>query len=330
MLLDDLDQSDDLVASDPVGELGMVAAEMRQREVDDLSLGFAADDLAALACDLPGHGWVSRRLSGPTLSRMLAQGWSEVEHGDDTYVQLCGRFVVELCGRRVEQRFPSRQGRVLFAYLVLQRPRAVGRGELIEAIWAGDPSANRASALTVLLSKLRAAVGADVLAGRGSVHAVLPPDARVDVEQALAALHWAESAVVQGDWARAWSAALCARYVTARPLLPDHDDLPWLDLWRRRLDDALDSALEAYAAACLGLGGTEIAGAERAARRLLEHNPLRETGYGLLMQALAARGNVAEALHVYERARTVLRDELGIPPGPAIHAVHAALLGRDA
>jgi DNA-binding SARP family transcriptional activator len=180
----------------------------------------------------------------------------------------------------------------------------------------------------VLLSKLRAAVGADVLAGRGSVRVALPPGARVDVEQALAALHRAESAVVQGDWARAWSAALCARYVTARPLLPDHDDLPWLDSWRRRLDDALDSALEAYAAACLGLGGTEVAGAERAARRLLEHNPLRETGYRLLMQALAARGNVAEALHVYERARTVLRDELGIPPGPAIHEIHAALLGR--
>ena len=40
------------------------------------------------------------------------------------------------------------------------------------------------------------------------------------------------------------------------------------------------------------------------------------------MQALAAHGNVAEALHVYERARTVLRDELGIPPGPAIHEIH--------
>jgi DNA-binding SARP family transcriptional activator len=251
-----------------------------------------------------------------------------LEHGDDSYVQLCGRFVVELRGRRVEQRFPSRQGRVLFAYLVLQRPRAVGRGELIEAIWAGDESASRASALTVLLSKLRAAVGADVLAGRGSVSVALPSDARVDVEQALAALHRAESAVVQGEWARAWSAALCARYVTARPLLPGQDDLPWLDLWRRRLDEALDGALEAYAAACLGLGGTEIAGAERAARRLLEHNPLRETGYGLLMQALAARGNVAESLAVYEHARTVLRDQLGVPPGPAIQEIHATLLGR--
>src|SRR4051812_21955846 len=251
-----------------------------------------------------------------------------LERADDTYVQLCGRFVVELRGRRIEQHFPSRQGRVLFAYLVLQRPRSVGRRELIEAIWSDDLPSDHASALTVLLSKLRAAVGADVLAGRGSVRVALPRGARVDVEQALAALHRAESAVVQGAWARAWSAALCARYVTERPLLPDHDDLPWLDSWRRRLDDALESALEAYAAACLGLGGAELAGADRAARRLLEHNPLRETGYALLMQALAARGNVAEALHVYERARTLLRDELGIPPGPAIHEIHAALLAR--
>ena len=251
-----------------------------------------------------------------------------MERTENTYVQLCGRFVIELHGRRVEQRVPSRQGRAVFAYLVLQRPHTVGRDELIEAIWAGRPPANHASALTVLLSKLRAAVGADVLAGRGRVQVVLPAGARVDVEEALAALHRAESAVVQGDWARAWVAALCARYVAARPLLPGVDDLPWLDAWRRRLDDALDGALEAYAAACLGLGGTELAGAERAARRLLEHNPLRETGYRLLMQALAARGNVAEAFQVYERARTVLRDELGIPPGPAIHEVHATLLGR--
>ncbi len=106
----------------------MVAAEMLQREVDDLILGLAADDLAALACDLPGHGLVSRAIVG---SRPFAYVGGKVgarlERADNTYVQLCGRFVVEFHGRRIEQRFPSRQGRVLFAYLVLQRPRAVGR-----------------------------------------------------------------------------------------------------------------------------------------------------------------------------------------------------------
>src|SRR4051812_21198130 len=87
---------------------------------------------------------------------------ARLNRAENTYVQLCGRFAVELHGRRIEQRLPSRQGRVLFAYLVLHRPHAVGRGELIEAIWPGTPTANHASALTVLVSKLRAAVGADV------------------------------------------------------------------------------------------------------------------------------------------------------------------------
>lgn len=250
-----------------------------------------------------------------------------MERPAHTYVQLCGQFVVELRGSRVEERFPSRQGRTLFAYLVLNRARAVGRDELTEAIWGDAAPGNRAQALTVLLSKLRAAVGPDVLAGRGAVRLVLEPGARVDVEQALAAVHRAESAVVQHDWVRAWSASLCAEYVAARPLLLGHDDLPWLDGWRRRLDGTRERALETYAAACLGLGGTELAGAERAARRLIDHNPLRETAYGMLMQTLAARGQVPEALRVYEQACTVLRTELGIPPGPALARLHTRLLG---
>jgi DNA-binding SARP family transcriptional activator len=255
------------------------------------------------------------------LQQRLEGGWTA-----HTYVQLCGKLAVELGGARIEQRLPSRQGRLVFAFLVLQRPRAASRDELIDAIWGGAPPRDHATALTVLLSKLRAAVGADVLVGRGSVRIVLPEDARVDVEQALAAVHRAESAVAQEDWGRAWPAALCAQYVAERPLLPEHDDLPWLDGWRRRLDDTRERALEMYASACLGLGGTELAGAERAARRLVERNPLRETGYGLLMRALAARGHVPEALRVYEQARSVLRDELGIPPGPAIASLHAELL----
>src|ERR1044072_8156184 len=43
-LVDDLDERDDLLARHRVRELGMVAAQVLEREVDDLTLGLAADD----------------------------------------------------------------------------------------------------------------------------------------------------------------------------------------------------------------------------------------------------------------------------------------------
>jgi SARP family transcriptional regulator, regulator of embCAB operon len=242
-----------------------------------------------------------------------------------TRIQLCGLFVVELGGRRIEGRLPSRQGRLLFAYLTLNRGRGVAREELMEALWPYAMPASPPAALTVLLSKLRAAVGPEVLRGRRDVTLALPAAARVDVEDALAGVHAAESAVALGEWRRAWGPACSALLIAGRRLLPEHE-APWIDVWRRRLDDVLDHALEAYAAACLGIGGAELAGAERAARRLLAHSPLRESGYRLLMDTLAAQGNVAEAMLVYDRARRTLREELGIAPGPAIQQAHARLL----
>ena len=249
--------------------------------------------------------------------------------GSRTRIQLCGRFVLELDGRRIEARLPSRQGRLLFAYLVLNRDAAVPRDELVEALWPYATPAAAPSALTVLVSKVRTSLGPELLTGRSELRLRLPPDARIDVEDGFAAVHEAQSAVALGDWKRAWGPALSAQLIARRRLLPEHDT-PWLDEWRRRLDDVHDRALEAYAASCLGIGGTELPAAERAARRLLERSPLRETGYALLMNALAAQGNVAEAMRVYDRARTTLDRELGITPGPAIQEAHAGLLGTRA
>ena len=249
--------------------------------------------------------------------------------GAPTRIQLCGRFVLELEGRRVDADLPSRQGRLLFAYLALNRDRTATREELVDALWPYATPAAAPSALTVLVSKLRAALGAEVLSGRSELRLNLAPDARVDVEDALAAVHEAQSAVALGDWKRAWGPALRAQFIARRRLLAEHDT-PWLDEWRRRLEDVHDNALEAYASSCLGIGGTEVPAAERAARRLIERSPLRETGHALLMNALAAQGNVAEAMRAYDRARTALDQELGIPPGRTIREAHARLLGLSA
>jgi SARP family transcriptional regulator, regulator of embCAB operon len=240
-------------------------------------------------------------------------------------VQLCGSFAIELSGRDTGSSRLSRQARLLFAYLVLSRPQPVPREMLIDALWADAPPPSAEQALTAVISKLRAAVGADILQGRGQLSAVLPDPAAVDVERALEALHTAESAVASGNWRRAWFASLTAHFVTRRTLLPGATNL-WVEDWRRRLTDAGIRALECYTTACVHLGGAELAAAERAARDLVAATPLRETGHLLLMQSLVARGNVAEALSSYEQLRRMLRDELGTLPSPTVQDYYLTLL----
>lgn len=89
-------------------------------------------------------------------------------------VQLCGRFAVELGGLRVDQHFPGRQGRLLFAYLVVSRPHPVRRDTLIDALWGESPPETAGTALTVLVSKLRSVLGGDVVQGRSALWVTLP------------------------------------------------------------------------------------------------------------------------------------------------------------
>jgi SARP family transcriptional regulator, regulator of embCAB operon len=246
-----------------------------------------------------------------------------------TRVQLCGTLAVEVCGRQAETALPGRRGRLLFAYLAVNRQRSVSRDQLADALWGERPPVGADAALTVLLSKTRTALRPAEVQGRNELRLALPRDAWIDVEAALEAVHRAESAVEQGRWREAWGAALVARFVAARGFLAGHD-APWVEVWRRRLADVLVRALEAYATASLGVGGTELASAERTALELVERAPFRESGYRLLMEVKAARGNAAEALGVYEQLRVLLREELGVAPSPAVQAVHRRLLLESA
>jgi DNA-binding SARP family transcriptional activator len=158
----------------------------------------------------------------------------------------------------LEEKLPGRQGRLLFAYLAVNRARSIPRSELLHILWPKEAPAAAESGLAAILAKLRRALGNSTFEGKHDLRLMLPADA------------WIESG--------------------------------------------------------LGLGGAEIPTAERAARRLTELAPLRETGYRLLMQALVARDDVGEALMMYERLRTVLREELGVSPGPLTQALHRQIL----
>jgi len=241
-------------------------------------------------------------------------------------IQLCGRFVADMDGSRIEDTLPGRIGRVLFAYLVLNRGRPLPRDKLLMAGWGEDAPAEARNALSVLLSKLRHGLGTEHVRGRTEIELLLPSATFVDAEAALEGAHRAESSIAEGRWAQAWGPAGVAYHVATRPFLAGLE-APWIDEWRRRLEEARLRGLECFAAASLGLGGPALAQAEERARMLTELAPYRETGHRLLMEALARRGNVAEALRAYERLRVLLREELGIVPGPTVQSVHRRLLG---
>ncbi len=240
-------------------------------------------------------------------------------------IQLCGPTVIERGRERLDGRLPGRQGRLLFAYLVLHRHRPCSRDELVEAVWPRRvPSASEVG-LNALVSKLRKVLGPEAVAGRSHLQFHLDQEGRVDVEAAFEAAHRAESQIALGEWQRAWGPSLVALFTAERELLPG-EDAPWIDDQRRELAEVRIRALETYAAAALGIGGTELPAAVRAGRQLVRSVPLRETGYQVVMRALAAQGNVAEALRVYTELCGVLREQMGVSPCLASQAVYDHIL----
>jgi DNA-binding SARP family transcriptional activator len=241
-----------------------------------------------------------------------------------TRIQICGSVVVEVDGHRIDGDLPGRQGQLLLVYLAANRDRAVTRDELIDALWPRELPARPESALSVLLSKLRSVLGPASIEGRAQVRLALKR-VSIDLEAASKAIHDAESAVAQEDWAGAWGPARVALHTASRGILPGFD-APWIRELRQRLEDIRLRALSCVAVSSLRIGGPELPAAERAARSLVSLSPYRETGHRFLMQALAAQGNVAEALRVYDDLRHRLSDELGTAPSADLRALHQVLL----
>jgi DNA-binding SARP family transcriptional activator len=243
-----------------------------------------------------------------------------------TVIELCGSLRAEIDGRPVSSSLPGRQGRTLFAFLVVNRHRPVTRGELIDVLWPHEPPDAPEAGLSTVLARVRRALGDGVVGGRTELCLRLAPDADVDIERAAARAAEADRALTRGDASAATEAAQEALEIIERPLLPGIEGA-WVDACRARLAGLEPGLLEVLARAALIAGDRgQLATAERVARSLAERHPFRESGYALLMEIQARRGDIAEATLTFDRLRGFLRDELGTVPSPGLSALHDELL----
>ena len=240
-----------------------------------------------------------------------------------TRVRLCGQLAVEIDGRDATAGLPSGQAEALVCFLLANHDRPVDRGELIAVVWPERPPRDPGAALRPILSRLRRALAPATIEGRDRLRLALPEPVWVDVDQAASELEQARRA---GSWEAARGHARTAADLVAPGFLPHHDE-DWARERRRLVEELSLEAVEWVGSS--SLAGGELGEAERAARELVARSRYRESGHRLLMEALAAAGNVAEALRVYEDLRLLLRDELGVTPAPEIVELHGRLLAGE-
>ena len=109
---------------------------------------------------------------------------------------------------------------------------------------------------------------------------------------------------------------------------PEFADHKSLDVEATRLDALRLAASEDWVEARLDAG--EIRGVSDELEALVAANPFRERLWALLIRSLYLTGRQADALEAYQRARSLLLEELGIEPGPELRAAEAAVLRQDA
>jgi predicted ATPase len=109
--------------------------------------------------------------------------------------------------------------------------------------------------------------------------------------------------------------------------LPELADRPYAQPEIARLEDLRLQAIEDRLDADLAVGRhLEVISELRA---LAAEHPLRERFWYQLMLVLYRAGRQGEALHVYQNARQVLADELGVDPNPELQKLHVAILRQD-
>ncbi|WP_267304851.1 BTAD domain-containing putative transcriptional regulator [Mycobacterium barrassiae] len=218
---------------------------------------------------------------------------------------------------------PGAKPRAILTMLGLHGGSVVSADTLAELLWGARPPRTAAKALQTHISSLRRALGDGFVLTEGSGWTLSTTD--IDATRHKVAARLGRDAIAAGDAGQA-----VARFDEALALwrgVPELPDGPRADSERTRWIEGHAALVEDRADALLATGrAAEIIGELEAA---IADAPLRERRWGQLMLALYRAGRQGEALAAFQRARSLLADELGVDPGPNLRRLEAAIVAQD-
>jgi DNA-binding SARP family transcriptional activator len=241
-----------------------------------------------------------------------------------TSYRILGAVEVWCGGRRVP--VPGRQPVAVLAVLLLNANRVVSVDRLVDHVWgaAAPPTARPLlqSCVAELRRALRAGGAGEPVVRRHPGYLFQVGPGELDADRFVELVSAARGD--PGDAGRLLREAIALWRGPALDGLPLHGLTGELtDLEERRLaalEDRVDADLRAGQRA-------ELVGELRSA---VAAHPYRERLWAALLVTLAGCDRQAEALAAYRRFRDLLVDQVGVEPGPALQALHQAVLaGTD-
>jgi DNA-binding SARP family transcriptional activator len=241
-------------------------------------------------------------------------------------VRTLGRFEIRRGACAVEPaRWERKVAERVVRFLLVRGGQLVPEDDLIDAFWSDRPLASARRGLQTAISSARAVLDlpwedSRLHAQERSYALVLRDDDRLDAAVFEAA---AQRALRTSGSERMPALEAATRLWTGEPL-PEERYSDWAASWRERLGslhaDVLGTLAEAHSEA------GDHAAAARAAKALVDLDPLDEHAQRLLMGAYASAGRRAAALRQFLECRRALVEELGIEPDAETLALQRRIL----
>ncbi|HEY5170808.1 MAG TPA: BTAD domain-containing putative transcriptional regulator [Acidimicrobiia bacterium] len=223
----------------------------------------------------------------------------------------------------------ARKQRALLALLVFNANRVVARSVVVDALWADALPLDPKSALQVVVSRLRAALGSHgsrVVAEAGGYRLDAGPE-EVDFLQAESLLGDGRLALANSEGARAADAFDRALSLWTGDALQDLEDFSFSLTAAQHLHDLRMMLVEARNNAFLADGHHLQVLADVDSWVAVE--PFREHLRAQQIAALYRAGRQGDALRACESLRKALRDELGLEPSAQIQDLERRVLDQD-